>query len=151
MEIATVKKLMLATLLGTAALAFAACSTSESEPTPTPEPPLELSAGEGDAMMSCLAFDPAFLAEMPVAFEGTATAVGDDRVTLEVDRWFKGGEANEVTLVAPAGLEALIAGIDFQEGTSYLISATDGTVNYCGFSGEVAPELTAGFEAAFAQ
>jgi hypothetical protein len=95
-------------------------------------------------------FDPAFLAEMPIAFEGTATEVGDDRVTLEVDRWFKGGDADEVTLTAPAGLEALIAGIDFQEGTSYLISATDGTVNYCGYSGEVTPELTAGFEAAFA-
>jgi hypothetical protein len=139
------KRFALTTLLGTAALVLAACSSTESDTTA-----VELSAGEGDAMMSCLAFDTTFLAEMPIAFEGTATAVGDDRVTLDVERWFKGGEADEVTLVAPAGLEALIAGIDFQEGTSYLISASDGSVNYCGYSGEATPELTAGFEAAFA-
>jgi hypothetical protein len=111
--------------------------------------PLELSAGGGDAMASCLAFDPARLAEMPVAFEGTATAVEGDRVTLKVDRWFKGGDAAEVVLVAPQGLEALIGGIPFAVGGQYLVSATDGQVNYCGFSGEATPDLRAGFEAAF--
>ena len=144
------RRFSIITFLATVALALGACSAAESDPTPTPTPLFELSAGEGgDAMASCLAFDPAFLAEMPIAFEGTASAVGDDRVTLEVDRWFKGGDAAEVTLTAPAGLEALIAGIDFEEGQQYLISASDGTVNYCGFSGESTPELRAGFEAAF--
>ncbi len=140
-------KPLVAAAVSALALVVAACSSGGDD---AATPPLEISAGEGNAMASCLAFDPAFLAEMPIAFEGTATAVGDDRVTLEVDRWFKGGDAEEVALVAPAGLEALIAGIDFQEGTSYLISASDGSVNYCGYSGEVTPELTAGFGAAFA-
>lgn len=35
-------------------------------------------------------------------------------------------------------------------GEDYLISATNGDVNYCGFSGEVTPELRAGYEAASA-
>ena len=130
---------------GILALVLAACSAAggaESEP-------MELSAGSGDSMMSCIAFDPEFLAEMPVAFEGTATEVDGDQVTLEVDRWFKGGDSDEVILRAPQGLQALIDGIDFEEGKQYLVSATDGQVNYCGFSGEATPDLRAGFEAAF--
>lgn len=144
-------KLGVTAFVATFALALSACASAESDPTPTPTPPppLELSAGGGDAMAMCMAFDPAFLAEMTLAFEGTATAVEGERVTLEVDRWFKGGDAAEVALVAPAGLEALIGGINFEEGKQYLVSATDGTVNYCGFSGEATPELRAGFEAAF--
>ena len=143
-------KLSLVTMFTALALALGACSSAQSELTPTPAPPLELSAGEGgDAMAMCMAFDPAFLADMPIAFEGTATAVDGERVTLEVDRWFKGGDAAEVALFAPAGFEALIAGINFEEGRQYLISASDGTVNYCGFSGEATPELRAGFEEAF--
>jgi hypothetical protein len=86
---------------------------------------------------------------MPLAFRGTATEVGGDVVTLKVDHWFKGGDAEEVVLRAPQGLEALIDGIAFEADREYLISATDGQVNYCGFSGEVTPELEAGFEAAF--
>ncbi len=138
------KKFTLAALVAALAMVAAACSSTADS-----APPLELSAGAGDAMASCLVFDPAILAEMPLAFEGTTTAVDGDRVTLSVDRWFKGGDAAEVVLVAPPGLEALIDGITFQVGSSYLISATEGVVNYCGFSGEATPELTAGFEAAF--
>lgn len=141
------KKYAVASLAAALAIALAACSSA---PGTEPEPPLELSAGGGDSMMSCLAFDPTVLAEMPLAFEGTASAVDGDRVTLDVDRWFKGGESDEVVLVAPQGLEALIGGISFQVGGQYLISATDGQVNYCGFSGEATPELRAGFESAFA-
>ncbi len=113
-------------------------------------PPLGLSLGPDDALASCIAFDVAILAEMPVAFEGTVTAVAGEQVTLTVDRWFKGGDADTVELSAPAGMEALIGGIAFVEGDRYLITATDGAVNYCGFSGPATPELTAAFEQAFA-
>ena len=136
-------KRAIAPVVATLAMVLAACGGG------TDAEPLELSAGGGDQMMSCLAFDPAVLADMPVAFEGTATAVEGDSVRLEVDRWFKGGDTDEVVLLAPQGLEALIAGIPFEVGGQYLVSATDGQVNYCGFSGESTPELLAGFEAAF--
>ena len=111
--------------------------------------PLELSAGSGGAMASCMALDPAILGEMPVAFEGTATAVEGDRVTLDVDHWFTGGDADEVVVTAPMGLEALIGGISFKVGETYLVSATNGTVNYCGFSGPATEELRAVFGEAF--
>ncbi len=122
-------------------------------PTPTTvaaAPPLELSLGDGSALMaSCMAFDVEFLREMPVAFEGTVTAVDGEQVTLGVDRWFKGGDVETVNLRAPAGMEALIGGIEFVEGGQYLITAAEGNVNYCGFSGPSTPEFRAAFEEAF--
>jgi hypothetical protein len=112
--------------------------------------PVELSLGEGAGLASCMAFDTAILGGMPLAFEGTATSVDGEHVTLSVDRWFKGGEAATVELFAPAGMQALIGGIDFVEGDQYLVSATDGNVNYCGYSGPATPEYRAAFEEAFA-
>ncbi len=141
-----VKKLVSVSLIGVLAIALVACSTASGTAT---DSPMELSAGEGDGMMSCLPFDPEVLATFPVAFEGTVTSVDGDRVTLDVDRWFTGGDGEQVVVVAPQGLEALIGGIAFEVGGQYLVSASDGVVNYCGFSGESTPELRAGFEAAF--
>ena len=138
------KKMAMAPLAAVALL-VAACSSGD----PEAEAPMELTAGGGDTMASCLAFDQNVLADMPVAFEGTAKNVEGERVTLEVDRWFTGGDPDEVVLVAPAGLEALIGGINFEEGEQYLISATDGQVNYCGYSGPATADLEAGFEQAF--
>lgn len=111
--------------------------------------PLVLSLGESSSLASCLAFDPAILADMPMAFAATATEVDGQSVTLTVDRWYKGGDAGSVTLVAEHQSPALIAGFDFVAGERYLVSAHDGTVNYCGFSGPETPELLAGYQAAF--
>ncbi len=110
---------------------------------------VELSLGEGDALASCLVFDVATLADMSPAFAGTVTAIDGERVTLAVDRWYAGGDAAEVTLVGPHGLEALIGGIDFRVGGEYLITAANGVVNYCGYSGEATPEFRAAFDQAF--
>ena len=46
-------------------------------------------------------------------------------------------------------LDLLIGGVTFEPGQQYLITATDGVVNYCGFSGPVSPELQALFDQAF--
>lgn len=139
------KKFAFGSLATAVAILLAACSAAGgSEPES-----ITLSTGDGGAMMSCLPLDPATLAEFPMAFEGKATKVDGDSVTLDVEQWFKGGDADEVILNAPQGMEALIAGIDFEVGKTYLISATDGQVNYCGFSGEATEELRAAFDAAF--
>lgn len=112
--------------------------------------PLELDAGAGDAMASCMPLDPAILAPMAPAFAATVTAVDGEAVTLQVDRWYAGDTgADTVLLHAPAGMEALIGGIAFEAGQQYLITATDGVVNYCGFSGPATPELQAAFDTAF--
>jgi len=139
------KKLAIAPIAAALLLLVAACSSGETDA----EPAMELAVGGDNAMASCLAFTPDVLKEMQVAFEGTATSVDGERVTLKVDHWFKGGETEQVALIAPEGLEALIGGLSFEEGEQYLISANDGQVNYCGYSGEATPELRAGFDAAF--
>ena len=113
--------------------------------------PLELSLGDGNATSSCIRFDVALLADMSPAFAGTATAVEGETVTLNVDRWYTGGDAAITTVVlrGSSGLPAIIDGFQFEVGKQYLITATEGNVNFCGYSGVVTPELTAAFEAAF--
>jgi hypothetical protein len=119
------------------------------DPKPAAGPPLELSLPGGDALASCMVFDVAVLANMSPAFAGTATAVDDGTVTLDVDHWYKGGDASRVVLHAASGTKALIDGFDFEVGEHYLITATENQVNFCGFSGIATPDLTAAFDAAF--
>ena len=137
-----------------AAIAFGAASLlgggSDPDVIAGPDPEaLELSLGESNALASCIALSPEILRDVPLAFAGTVTAVEGEHATLAVDEWFVGGDASTVSLFAPAGFEALIGGIDFEEGKSYLVSAYEGVVNYCGFSGESNPELKALYDEAF--
>jgi hypothetical protein len=104
------------------------------------------------AISSCLAFDVDFLAQMPTAFKATATSVTDTEVVLAVDHWYKsqGDQADVVTLQVAAGnTSATLDGITFVQGETYLVTATEGVVNGCGFSGLATPELEAAFESAF--
>jgi hypothetical protein len=112
-------------------------------------PPLELNAGGDDPMAMCIMFSVEELAKAQMAFEGTVSSVDGNVVGLDVDTWFKGGDAAQVVLNAPQGLEALIDGFAFEEGAQYLITAYDGNVNYCGFSAKSTPEMRAAFEEAF--
>lgn len=112
--------------------------------------PVELTLGADDPLASCLRVEAQYMVGMSPAFEGTVTAVEGETVTLSIDRWYAGEtEATEAVLTAPAGMEALIGGVDFRVGEAYLITATDGTVNYCGFSGPATPELRSIYEEAF--
>lgn len=112
-------------------------------------PPVELSLGASDTMASCLPVDAEILADMPVAFAGTATDVEGETVTLTVEEWYAGGDAGTVVLRAQSGMEALIDGFAFAKGAEYLVSATEGTVNFCGFSGPATDELQAVYDEAF--
>lgn len=111
---------------------------------------MDLALPSSDVMASCLPVSADLLAPVPVAFEATAAEVDGEVVTLEVERWFAGGDADLVTLRAAGGMEALIDGFEFEVGERYLVSAVEGTVNFCGFSGPATPELTALYEDAFA-
>jgi hypothetical protein len=110
---------------------------------------LELSTGTENVMAMCMPITPELIAEMPVAFKGTVDSSEGAIVTLTIDQAYRGTDAQVVTLVAPEGLEALIGGVAFVPGQQYLITATDGVVNYCGFSGPATPELQALFDQAF--
>lgn len=65
-------------------------------------------------------------------------------MALDVDRWYKGGNADQITIALPPGdiSPALIPGVDFVQGKSFLVTAVEGTVVGCGFSGPAPPELT---------
>ncbi len=112
--------------------------------------PLALSAGDSDpALASCMVFSQEILADMEVAFEGSVTGIEGDVLTLDVVTWFTGGEAEQVTITAPLGMEALIGGVPFEVGGDYLVTATNGVVNYCGYTAIATPELRETFESAF--
>jgi len=110
---------------------------------------LALPAGGGTSMSSCVPFDVQYLRDMPLAFSGSATEVGDDSVTLEVDRWYKGGNADVVRLANYDLSTVSLDGFTFEGGERYLITATEGTVNVCGFSGPWNQELADAFGEAF--
>ena len=112
---------------------------------------LALTVPAADPMAMCVEFTAETLAPMETAFAGTATDVTGDQVTLDVDRWYKGGDADLVQLTSPGNESVLLeGGIQFTEGERYLVTATDGTVNGCGFSGPYTDEMAAAFDEAFA-
>jgi hypothetical protein len=100
----------------------------------------------------CMRLDAEALKPVPVALAGTVISLADKTVTLDVDRWYKGGDADRVTISLPPGdiSPALIPGVDFVEGEKFLVAAFDNTVNGCGFSGPATPELTKLYDEAFA-
>jgi hypothetical protein len=103
-----------------------------------------------DANAACMAFDEQFLATMPVAFSGTVRSVADNEVVLDVDHWFAGGDAERVVLDTPGETVSFEIGLDFTQGERYLVSAMDGIVNGCGYSGPATPDMEAAYERAFA-
>jgi hypothetical protein len=118
----------------------------------TPAKPKTTLALRGPAvhpgMNACIRFSVDILKDMPVAFGGTVASVGPDTVTIDVDRWFKGGSADVVTIAVP-GFNTSVGTVQFVQGTRYLVTATDGTVNACGYTGEATPDLETAFERAF--
>jgi hypothetical protein len=147
-------------LAGAAAVAAAAAVAggvylAVGDPTPPADEPttLALELPAADVNASCLAFDEAFLAQMPVAFAGTVVSASDAEVVLDVDRWFTGGDADRVRLDSPGGgaAVALGYGVDFADGERYLVTASEeGTVNGCGFTVPATPDMEAAFTRAFA-
>ena len=115
---------------------------------------LDLALSEQAATAACIQFSEDVLADMPVAFAGTVTTVAEDEVVLDVARWFTGGDADRVRLDVPGGIgpeaAALWYGVDFRDGERYLVTATDGNVNSCGYTAAATPEMEAAFERAFA-
>jgi hypothetical protein len=111
--------------------------------------PLVLTGPAGDATASCLPFDVTVLSGMSPAFGGTVVELTDSVATIEVDRWHAGDEAEIVEIEYTPGFEALIGTPTLEVGQRYLITATDGVVNGCGYSGLATPDYEAAFADAF--
>jgi hypothetical protein len=112
---------------------------------------LTLKLPGGGVASSCMRFDVAILKDMSPAFAGTATDVSDTSVTISVDHWYTGGSADTVTLTrpAPGSGPSMEGGIDFQQGQRYLVTAAQGNVNGCGYSGPATAELEQAYAEAF--
>jgi hypothetical protein len=150
-------------LVALVALTSLAACGSDAEPGPTAEEtspettsetasePVELVV-DGSAAGKCAAPNAETLASFDTAFAGTVTSVDDGTATLEVDQWYAGTDTDSatVTVAAPTqSLRDLLMAVDFQEGKSYLVSATGGRVTLCGFTAEQNPQLQAIYDEAF--
>lgn len=114
---------------------------------------LALTAPGGDptVIQSCVMLTAEALRPVPMALAATVINLGAKTVTLDVERWYKGGDADQVTIALPPGdiSPALIPGVDFAEGEKFLITAFDNVVNGCGFSGPATAELQKIYTEAF--
>lgn len=147
-------RLLLAAAASVAAAGIVAAVviTSGDSPTaPAKKTVLALKAPPGGPTMGmCIQFSVDQLKTEPVAFAGTATAVDASSVSLNVTKWYKGGTADVVTVATPDSSSIALEGITaFEVGKDYLVSAFDGTVVSCGFSGEDTAELRGAYEQAF--
>ncbi len=110
----------------------------------------DLTLGAEDTMAMCMALSDDALSPMPVAFGGEVSEKTGDEVLIDVDTWYRGGDTDQVRLTAPdTSMTSLGVGIDFQVGSRYLVTALDGAVSYCGFSGPWTQELADAYAAAF--
>ena len=111
---------------------------------------LPAAAGGGPSLNSCVRLSAEFLKQMPVAFAGTVSAIDAGTVSLDVTHWYVGGTAQVVTLAnSTSPTVTTEGGTDFAVGKDYLVSASEGTVSSCGFSGPATPELQQVYTEAF--
>lgn len=131
---------------------FAVVAGNEDSPTPAgPQTTMHLTLPSSMAMTSCIAYSVEILADMPTAFSGQVVEVADDSVTLEVDKWYRGGDADNVELTTQNAEQVSLTGVvDFIKDKRYLVTASEtGEVNSCGFTAEWSPEMADDFEAGF--
>jgi hypothetical protein len=106
--------------------------------------------GGGPVMSSCIRFDVELLKDMSPAFAGTVTSVDAGKVVLDVDHWYAGGSADQVELAVPdQQTSAELDGVAFEKGQRYLVTAAEGNVNGCGYTGLATPQLQSAFDEAF--
>jgi hypothetical protein len=139
--------------LAAAALAvLAGVGTAVAVGSRTPDGPQQmvLQMPDSSVAAACTELDIASLRDMQVALQGTAVEVTDASVVLRVDRWFRGGR-DGVTTVRLSRLEPGISdgGFEFTAGKTYLVAASQGRVNGCGYTDELNAELLGYYEQAF--
>lgn len=82
------------------------------------------------------------LSRQSLAFDGVVETVSGDDVTIAPTVFYAGEPTDRVQVEAPPEvLRELLLAVDFQVGQRYLISALDGRVSVCGYSGAWSPGL----------
>ena len=112
-----------------------------------------VSVGQQVAVGQCIGRSEARVSAcIHASVSGTVTAIDGGTATLSVDHWYAGDGPSTVTVEAPSeDLQDLLMAVDFEQGKSYLVSATDTRVTLCGFTAERSPELEALYDEAFPQ
>ncbi len=91
------------------------------------------------------------LAGHPLAFDGVVDDITDGVVTLTPTMFYAGEPTDRVRVEAPPEeLQQLLLSVNFEVGQRYLVSASDGQVSVCGFSGPWSAELEQLYVEAFA-
>ncbi|MDX6360761.1 MAG: hypothetical protein QOH37_3815 [Nocardioidaceae bacterium] len=97
----------------------------------------------------CMVPNIGVLQAQTIAFRGTLTTLTGGSATFRVDHWFKGGPTALAKVSAPV-LGDLVDAAQLAVGQQYLISAQNGQVTACGFSGPADGRLAALYEQAYA-
>jgi hypothetical protein len=98
----------------------------------------------------CIVPNVGVLRQQTIAFRGTLTSLGPEAATFRVEHWFKGGPTDLAHVAAPPSeLAPLVSAATLHIGGSYLVSAHDGTVTECGFTGLATGHLAALYSRAF--
>jgi hypothetical protein len=98
----------------------------------------------------CAAFSVDVLSGAEQAFSGTAVTVDDREAVLQVDHWYRGGDADLVRLATGDMVaRGLVEGLGFTEGERYLVTADAGVVTPCGYSAPWSPAMARAYAQAF--
>ena len=111
-----------------------------------------LTVPKPDLAAMCMQLTPETVGQMQVAFDGTVSSIEGEEVTLDVTKWYVGGDTDQVKLVqnSPDAMIALEGDIVLEQGQRYLVTAHDGQINGCGFTALWSQELQDIFDQAFA-
>ena len=91
------------------------------------------------------------LAGHGLAFDGVVDDISDGMVTLTPTMFYAGEPTDRVRVSAPPEvLQQLLLSVRFEVGQRYLVSADDGQVSVCGYSGPWSEQLEQLFVEAFA-
>lgn len=126
----------------------------DTAPGSTPAAPttLALTAQPVDPFASCLRVSAQTLRDAQVAFAGNVLSVNGTSAVLDVTRWYRGGQAEMVSVTQQGGPNAgALAGVPFEVGTTYLVAASATSIPPCSGTGPDTPALRALFEQVFTQ
>ena len=108
------------------------------------------SLSAGDPMAMCIRVDEYQPSPGLIGLRGTVVEVGDGTVTLDVTKWYAGGDADQVVLTVADMPNVALDGVEFTTGGDYLVTVLDGQVLICGLSAPYDPALAALYDKWFA-
>jgi hypothetical protein len=98
----------------------------------------------------CITPEVGVLQEQTVAFRGTLVSIVDGTATFDVSHWYTGGPTDLAKVTAaPPSMSELTRAADLRSGGDYLVSAADGRVTGCGFTGPATGHLQQLYDRAF--